>query len=311
MDQQTPAQAEPSNPEDKTAILDFEPQEAPAGAGGDRQAGDAEAIDSLAGEPGAEGQQPDDDDREVILRDNRKVKISELKRGYRPEWTQEAQKYAQAVKQYQARAQGFDQQEQAYAQLLQNAVAFVQARLPEAPDDKLIDSDPFEYQRRKANYDTEVAKLGQLQQQQAAYHQHLQQKQQQQWQQYLSREMELARNALPDLKDTVKAAKWLEEVKALGKELGYTNQEMSQIHSHKHMKLINLALEGKRLKASLESAKEKLKEAREEKKAPPVQEPRTRRSPAQVRNENFRERLANLRKTGSARDAEAVLSQFD
>lgn len=301
--------------EDKLGSFDFdERSEAPAAAAPKEQAepGDDDAISELAGEEsGDKAKASDDEDREVILRDNSKVKISELKRGYRPDWEKQVAEFTERQKAFEQKTQGFTQAEQQYAQLLQQAAQFVEARMPKAPDVSLIETDPFEYQRQEAFYKLELGKLEQLKQTQQVFYQQTQQRHAQEHQERLAKERDATLQALPHLRDPVKAAKFYEDVKVLASELGFTPDEIAGVHSHKVMKLINLALEGKTLKASLEKAKAKLKEAAQQQKPPEVQEPRRRRSSAEVRSEQMRDQLNRLRKTGRASDAETVLSQWD
>ncbi len=300
----------PISIEDKLASFDFD---APAPPAGDTQepvkeAEDDAIVSTLVGET-PEEPAPPDDDPEVNLRDNTKVRLSELKRAYHPEWQKHLAEFSQKQQAFEQATAGFTQQQQQTAQLLQQAVSFVEARLPKAPDIALIDTDPFEYQRQKAHYDAEIGKLDQLRGVQAQFHQQTEQQARQQFQQYLTQQYEAALQSLPHLRDPVKKAKWTEEVKSLGAELGFTPQEVNGIHDHRVLKLIDLATKAKKYEAAIEKAKAKLKEA-----APPpvaVQAPQRRKSPAEVRSEDLRSRLDKLRKTGNPRDAEDVLSRFD
>jgi hypothetical protein len=76
------------------------------------------------------------------------------------------------------------------------------------------------------------------------------------------------------------------------------------------MKLINLALEGKQMKAAYERARAKLKENAA--KAVEVQTPQRRRTPSAVESQAIAARLKTLAKNpNSSAAAVDVLSQFD
>jgi hypothetical protein len=309
---------EPSNEalESQLASFDFgdaEPEKKPP-AGGEqakpKEAGDDEAMATVAAEAKAEQPAPEDDDPEETLRDGKKVRRSELKRGYRPDWEARIQQHMQREQAFAQATNGFNQAQQQTAVLLQQAVEVVASRMPQAPDPSLVDTDPFEYQRRKLIYDTEKSKLDDIVVRRDAFMQKTRADQYQATQRQLLHEREATLRALPDLRDPVKAAKFVEGTKSLGAELGYTPQELAQVRDHRLMKLINMALEGKRMKAAYESARAKLKENAA--KAVEVQTPQRRRTPSAVESQSIATRIKTLAKNpNSAKAAVDVLSQFD
>jgi hypothetical protein len=314
-----PASNDASNEalESKLASFDFGDAEPPKKKSADddaaqpKEAGDDEAMATLAGEAKAEQPaQPEDDDPEETLRDGRKVKRSELKRGYRPDWEQRIQAHMQREQAFAQATHGFNQAQQQTAGLLQQAVEVVASRMPQAPDPNLVDTDPFEYQRRKLIYDTEKAKLDDIVVRRDAFMRQTQQQQYQATQRQLLHEREATLRSLPDLRDPVKAAKFVEGVKTLGAELGYTPVELAQVRDHRLMKLINLALEGKQMKAAYEKARAKLKENAA--KAVEVQTPQRRRTPSSVAADVMNAKIKRLAKSpNSSQAAVDVLSQFD
>lgn len=310
-----PAPSGPSNEEleAQLASFDFEEEPKPPAGGPPAKAKDVDddpAMATLAGEAKAEQPKPEDDDPDEVLRDGRKVKRSELKRGYRPDWEQRIQAHMQREQAFAQATEGFNQAQQQTAGLLQQAVEVVASRMPQAPDPSLVDSDPFEYQRRKLIFDTEKAKLDELLVRRDGFMRHTQAQQYQTTQRQLFHEREATLRALPDLRDPVKATKFVEGVKNLGAELGYTPAELAQVRDHRLMKLINLALEGKQMKAAYERAKAKLKENAA--KAVDVQTPQRRRQPSAVAAETMAARIKKLaRNPNSAGAAVDVFSQFD
>jgi hypothetical protein len=296
--------------EDKLASFDFDAQPAPAGeTEKPQEAGDDEVLETLAGETSAQETATEDDDPEEILRDGTKVRRSELKRAYRPDWEKQVQEFSQRQEAFQRATAGFTAQQQQAAQMLQNAVAIVQSRMPKAPDRALLDSDPFEYQKQKANYEDGLVELQRVKQAQAYQWQQARQQQQQQQQVHLRREYEAALRVLPDFKDPVKFAKFTEEAKEYAVTRGYKPADLNGVHDHRLLAVIHDAVEGRRLKATVAKIKEKMKAA----KPPPVevQAPQKRRTPSQVESENLRSQMDRLRKNpSSTKIQEDVLGRF-
>jgi hypothetical protein len=297
--------------------FDFDEPRKPEGAKAEpppakeKEPGDDEAMATLAGEAKAEQPAPVEDDPEETLRDGRKVRRSELKRGYRPDWEARIQQHMQREQAFAQATNGFSQAQQQTATLLQQAVEVVASRMPQAPDPSLVDTDPFEYQKRKLIYDTERAKLDDIVVRRDAFMRQTQANQQQSIQRQLLHEREATLRALPDLRDPVKAAKFVENTKNLGAELGYTPQELAQVRDHRLMKLIALAIEGKQMKAAYERARAKIKETAAE-NAKSAQTPQRRRTSSQASADNLNARIKKLAKNpNSAKAAEDVLSQFD
>lgn len=303
--------------EDRLASFDFDetPQSEPAGnEPAKHEAGDdidAEAAAAAASEAPT-AQADDEDDREVNLRDNTKVKIRELKRAYRPNWETEVREFTEKQKAFQEKTQGFTQQEQAIAQILQNAIAFAEAELPKPPSDELRKQDIFAWTEAKAEYDARMGKLNELKANQAQMLQQAEARKQQEFREHVTRENQALLTKRPELRDPVKMTKFWEDTKTLAANLGFSPQEVGQISDHRVLLLINAALEGQQLKAAYERAKAKAAEAKKQNESKPVvQSPQPRLSTAQREANGMRERLARLRKTGSVADAEAFLSSFD
>jgi hypothetical protein len=292
--------------------FDFDEPKGPAGPAAEpaKEPGDDEVAANLAGEAKAEQPAESDDDPEEVLRDGSKVRRSELKRGYRPDWEARINAHMQREQAFAQATTGFNQVQQQTATLLQQAVEVVASRMPQAPDPRLVETDPFEYQRQQVHYAQEKAKLDDIVIRRDTFLRRSHAEQQQAMQQQLVHEKEATLRALPDLRDPVKAAKFVEGTRNLGAELGYTPQELAQVRDHRLMKLINLALEGKRMKEAYERMRTKMKDNARE--AVEVQAPQRRRTQSQVASDTMAVRIKRLAKNpNSAKAAEDVLSQFD
>jgi len=307
------AAEQPSNEaiESQLAAFDFDDSTGPAGLEPKKKEPprSAESTDAQpAGEEQVEESASEEDDPEINLRDNRKVKLSELKRNFHPEFQQHLDQFAQQREQFQKAVQGFSYGQQQTAGLLQHAVETLQARMPRAPDPSLIDSDPFEYNRLRAKWEVAQAELGQVAAARNAViqQQHVQQAHARQ--QRMRQEADAAVRSLPDLRDPVKFAKFSEDMRNLAAKIGYRPHEVAGVTDHRILRLVNLALQGEKAMAALESAKAKMKAAA----IPEVQTPQKRRSSAQVASESLRAKMDRLRKNpNSSKAAEDALSQWD
>jgi hypothetical protein len=115
--------------------------------------------------------------------------------------------------------------------------------------------------------------------------------------------------AMPDLKDPAKAAKFWEQAKSYGATVGFTPQEMAQVSDARVLMVLKDA-------AAWRSFQERQAKLKEKEKAaapmpPPASAPERRPGPAERERTAVRGQLDRLRKTGSAKDAEAFLSKFD
>jgi hypothetical protein len=296
--------------EDKLGSFDFDdkPQAPPAGEA--RQTTDEPGEDSdLVDLVEATEQKPEDDDPEVNLRDNTKVRLSELKRAYRPSWKTEVEQFEARQREIEQKSQFFTQQEQLVMQAANAAAAIAERYIPKPPDPALAKQDPFAYAEQKADYDARLGELQMLQQQMAQASKQAAEKQQQALQQYYTKQQQALHAARPELKDPVKATKFWENVKQLGASVGYTPQEMAQIPDYRILLIAEKAFKYDALVAQRAKAAEK--KVTPAKMEAPVQAPGPRATPASSERQAARDQLSRLRKTGSVRDAEAFLSRFD
>lgn len=294
--------------EDKLGSFEFDdkPKATPAG---EAKAADTEPGDELVDLIETTEPKPEDDDPEVTLRDNTKIKISELKKAYRPTWETEVKEFEARQREIEQKTQFFTQQEQLVMQAANAAAAIAERYIPKPPPLELAEQDPFAYQEQKAKYDARVSELQSLQHAMAQANQQASEKQKQALQQYYIKQQQALHAAKPELKDPVKATKFWEEVKQLGARVGYTPEEMAQIPDYRILLIAEKAFKYDALVAQKARLAEKAKNAKP--MEAPVQAPGPRTTPAGVERQAARDQLAKLRKTGSARDAEAFLSRFD
>lgn len=296
--------------EDKLGSFDFEdkPQAAPAGEARatETEPGDDSDLTDLIEAP---EQKPEDDDPEVTLRDNTRIKISELKKAYRPTWETEVKEFEERRKTIESQAQYLTQQEQMVMQAVNAAATIAQRYVPKPPPLELAKQDPFAYAEQKAEYDARTSELTALQQAMAQSAQQAEEKRKQELQRYYEQQNRAFLAARPEMKDPVKATKFWESVKQYGASIGFQPEQMAQIPDYRILLMAEDAMKYRNLVAQKAKLAEKAKNAKP--MEAPVQAPGPRTTPAGAERQAARDQLARLRKTGSARDAEAFLSRFD
>jgi hypothetical protein len=152
----------------------------------------------------------------------------------------------------------------------------------------------------------ELNELGTKRQQLAQVNQ---QRQYQALQQYVQKQREVLLSTMPEMKDPAKAAKIWQEVSSYGASVGFTPQEMQQLNDARYMRVLRDAQSWRAFQERAAKIKAKEKEAKP--MPPPTTAPARRESSAERERGTVRDQLARLRKTGSAKDGEAFLSQFD
>jgi hypothetical protein len=302
--------------EDRLGSFDFDATPAPAQAADNQEPGDDTEPTETAEAEQSEPTQPDEDNRKVRLRDGREIEISELKKAYRPEWERETREFEERQRQFQGATQQFAQQaqvltqrEQLISQALESAIVVAQNRMPKPPDRSLLETDPFAYQQQEVAHRDAMAELQQLGEKQRQLQVVTQQRQHQAFQQHIRKQHEQLVTAMPELKDPAKAAKFWEKAKSYGASVGFTAQEMAQVQDARVLMVLRDAAEMRDFRERQIKLKEKEKAAAP--MPPPTTSPARRVSSAERERTAARDQLNRLRKTGSAKDGEAFLSQFD
>src|SRR5262245_6495127 len=292
--------------------FDFDTGEAPAGGPAEpREPSEGEGSTGPAGV--VEQERPteaDDDEREVTMRDNRRLKISELKRGYLPEYPAHLRNLAEREQNFARVTAGFNQTQAYAARYLQGAIEYLQSKMPMKPDPRLIHSDLLEYNRQNALYEIENGKLQEMRNTRNVLVNQFQAAQRREFAERFRNEQLRTMHHLPDLKDPIKDAKWKQSARQLGAELGYSPQELSQMYDHRLMRLIDWAVKGKQYDAAFQRAK--AKKAREAQEAPAMQAPQRRRTSAEVQAASFNQRMTALKKNpNSTKLQDELLGSFD
>lgn len=172
------------------------------------------------------------------------------------------------------------------------------ANFPQAPDPRLIDSDPVEYLRQDAMYKQAV------QQWQAAEHQRQQEVAEQQAQEQAQREehirtqSERLKELLPEIGDPVEGPKLATALMKFGNEVGFDNEALSNADAEE-LVILHDAMKWRAAQASAKAAKAK--------PVPKVAAPGVGRTKAEMTADQRKSALARLERTGTIEDAVALL----
>lgn len=218
-----------------------------------------EADEEDAAEDEAEDDETDEPDLITVTVDGteKAVTLDELKRGYsgQAKIQQDLASNAQTRKQLEAAATALMEQQNAILQMHQMVQQQGFRPQPQMPDPKLIDDNPQEYMRQRANFENEVAayqqeqaQLAQLKQRQEAYAQ-------QQKAQHVAKGFEALKARIPELADEKAAPEYAKKMMEAGTQYQFTPEELSEIDDPRALEVLNDAMKWRQLKAKQASSK--------------------------------------------------------
>jgi len=229
--------------------------------------------------------------------------LSEIRKGYQIDAvnTQKSQSLAEERQKIQQRE---DELSKVIPYLSQAANQYTQKLQSEIvqPDKTLEQTDPIEYNRQVADYVMKTQELAQAkeearQAQEAAQQQALVQHQQRVQDEYVK-----LQTNIPHLKDPVKRQKISKEMAKYASEIGYSNEEFSQLFDHRDATTLFKAMQWDRLQARKPTT---LKEVAAKPKVGTIKSS-ARRSNNEIGQQRYKDARAKLKKTGDVRDAAAV-----
>lgn len=262
------------------------------------------------GDEDGEGDEPDPDaDTVVTLADGTEVSLKELKGGYlrQGDYQKKTQELANQRKEADTKLSKLVEQETAFSRqhnqlqtTLDGLVDYLANRLPEEPSTTLAMTNPAEYTRQKAIYESAV---GELQTILAAKQQVGVQGQQfnvQQYQKRLEAENDALEAAFPHIKNAEKRDSFNKEVLETAVELGFTPEEFGTVVDHRLLKLGYFARIGLKAIEQRKAGKKKLENA-------PALKSGNNRPSVNPANKA----LQSFKKTGSVDAAKQALDAFD
>lgn len=240
--------------------------------------------------------------------EEREVTLDELIKSYQlgTDYTQKTQTLAEQRKAIEAEKAAVEQAKQLrdqYAQRLE-LIEKVLAEQNKTEDfDALKESDPIGYavkvaeqsQREKQLYALQAEKQRLAQQQQTEHQQRLQE--------VLAQEQEKLIQAIPEFAVPEKAEVVRKDIRSYAKQLGFTDQELSQVYDSRAVLTLWKASQYDKLVAGKPEVTKKVAEA------PKMLKPGTGKV-ANPESDAIKAQRNTLRKTGKARDAAAVFERF-
>lgn len=227
--------------------------------------------------------------------------LDQLKQGYAGQSAigRGLQENAQVRKQLEQEKALFQQQQQQFLQLHQQAQnGGLQAPTP--PTRELFESDPIGYMEEKLKYDEAHAQYAQNMHQLNQVQQQRTQAQEQARQAYLREQAELLQKHIPEFADPEKGDKLKNSLVQTGVQYGFTEQEMSAVTDSRYVRALNDARKYREL-----VAKRKSVQAKGEKARPVVKAGAKKRNDGNAATRN--KAKTRLQKTGSIDDALSLI----
>jgi hypothetical protein len=174
-----------------------------------------------------------------------------------------------------------------------------QPKLPDPPDETLIDSDPITYMKQQRAYEAAVKQQQESRAELERLSREHQEQQQKAHQEYLAKQQELLPKYIPEMADETKAAEIKKSVAEYALKTGYVPEQLQGVSALDVM-VLNKARLYDEMMAKGKTVPEKLKDV------PPVVKPGQRRSKTEAVTQKHQEQMAKLKKTGRLEDAAAV-----
>ena len=172
------------------------------------------------------------------------VTLDELQKGYSrtQDYTRKTQQIAEVRKQTEAELQAVRAEREQYAQLLSALEAQVQqATQPNIDWDRLYQEDPIEWVRQRELMRENQEKNAAIQSEKKRLSELSQQEQMQQHQMLLQQEQEALMSAIPEWKDSKKAAAEKAMLVQFGQKVGFSPDELKNVVDHRAVVLLRKA----------------------------------------------------------------------
>jgi len=285
---------------------------------------DEEAVEETAEETEpeeveeeSEEDEPDDTDEDDVEVEERKtyrvkaggeekeVTLQELVSGYQKgdDYTKKSQTLAEARKKVEAHAHEVQQAMQVkeeYAQRLAQVEQFLMSDGEQVNLDELKENDPIQYAIKVAEQTETNKKINLLRQERAKVQQQQQAYQAQQQHAVVANEAKMLSEKVKEFSDPKKAEQIKNDIRSFGKSVGFSDQELSQVYDHRHVLILQKAMEYDKLQQSKAGVNKKLSNA-----------PKMAKKGKKVMNaDNYTKQKKRLRSSGSLDDATSVFKNF-
>ncbi len=269
-------------------------------------------------EPEATEEEDEDSDEDEVEVEERKtyrvksggeekdVTLEELVSGYQKgdDYTKKSQTLAEQRKVVEAEAKAIQEAQsirEQYAQRLNQ----VQQILTEGKEDmadleQLKENDPIQYAIKVAEQTEQNKKIQLVQQEQARLAQESNQYRAQQQAQIVANESKVLSEKVKEFSDPKKAEQIKSDIRSFGKSVGFTDNELAQVYDHRHVIILQKAMEHDKLQKANPSVTKKLAKA-----------PKMAKKGNKVANVDvYTKQKKRLKSSGSIDDATSVFKNF-
>jgi hypothetical protein len=239
--------------------------------------------------------------------EEREVTLDELIKSYQlgTDYTKKSQAVAEERKAVESERQAVQEAKQlrdTYAQRLEMIEQMLQPQQEENLE-YLKETDPIGYSVRVAEMVQKEKQLAAVQAERSRIHQQQEQDRQAQMQSVVAEEMQKLSSAIPEFTDPAKGEAIRNDIRAFGKQLGFSDNELAAVYDSRAVLTLYKAMQYDKLVASKPAITKKVNEAPKAIKAG-VSKPRDSNA------EETRKLKARARASGSIRDAASVFERF-
>jgi len=237
--------------------------------------------------------------------EERDVTLKELVSGYQKgdDYTKKSQTLAEARKKVEAHAHEVQQAmhvKEEYAQRLAQVEQFLMSDNEPVNLDELKENDPIQYAIKVAEQTETNKKINLLRQERAKVQQQQQAYQSQQQHAVVQNEAKMLSEKVKEFSDPKKSEQIKSDIRSFGKSVGFSDSELSQVYDHRHVLILQKAMEYDKLQQSKAGVNKKMSNA-----------PRMAKKGKRVVNADvYAKQKKRLRSSGSLDDATSVFKNF-
>lgn len=259
---------------------------------------------------GSEESESDQDEQRFQVKvggEDKELTLTELKSLAQQgaDYTKKTQQVAEQRKAVEAEQKAIDEAKylrNAYAERLQAMEQYMTAQQPTVDLEELKESDPIGYAVRVAEMSQNKERLQAVQAERYRIAEQQQAEQQQEIATYLSEQSAKLSESLPEYSDPVKGEALRSDLRSFAKNLGFSDQELSQVRDARHVMALYKAMQYDKLQQSKPQLNKRDSE--------PPKTIKAGNSNTAKNNDQTKRNMAQLQKTGRVRDAASVFENF-
>ena len=284
----------------------------------DEEALEEEVEEESEDEPEATEEDDEDSDEDEVQVEERKtfrvkaggeekdVTLEELVSGYQKgdDYTKKSQTLAEQRKVMETEAKAIQEaqhlREEYQARLGQVSQILQQNDADYSDLEQLKENDPIAYAVKVAEKTENTKKMQVIQQEQARLAQESNQYRANQQAQFVAEQSKMLTEKVKEFSDPKKAEQIKNDIRSFGKSVGFSDQELSQVYDHRHVMILQKAMEYDKLQKANPSVNKKLSKA-----------PKMSKKGNKVANVDvYTKQKKRLKGTGSLDDATSVFTNF-